>query len=307
MADRMAVLLLAHGTPDSLDEVPEYLRNVTGGRPIPDAVIEEVRHRTSMIGKSPLTKLTQEQGRLLAKELGVPVYVGMRNWRPYIADVVKQMLEDGTTSAVVICLAPQNSRTSVGLYKRAVMQAVEDRMRILFIEAWADHPLLAEAFADRLRPVWERVSSETGAPVPVVFTAHSVPQRTVEAHDGQPADPYAEEAKRTAASVAERVPELRHWRFAFQSQGMSGGLWLSPTVEETLTALHKEGHKAVVIQPIGFLCDHIEVLYDIDIAFREFGKQLGMRIERPESLNNSPLLIGALADIARQGLAQLAS
>ncbi|HZU10244.1 MAG TPA: ferrochelatase [Pseudacidobacterium sp.] len=307
MADRMAVLLLAHGTPDSLDEVPEYLRNVTGGRPIPDAVIEEVRHRTSMIGKSPLTKLTQEQGRLLAKELGVPVYVGMRNWRPYIADVVKQMLEDGTTSAVVICLAPQNSRTSVGLYKRAVMQAVEDRMRILFIEAWADHPLLAEAFADRLRPVWERVSNETGAPVPVVFTAHSVPQRTVEAHDGQPADPYAEEAKRTAASVAERVPELRHWRFAFQSQGMSGGPWLGPTVEETLTALHQEGHKAVVIQPIGFLCDHIEVLYDIDIAFREFGKQLGMRIERPESLNNSPLLIGALADIARQGLAQLAS
>src|SRR5579884_523256 len=307
MADRMAVLLLAHGTPDSLDEVPEYLRNVTGGRPIPDAVIEEVRHRTSMIGKSPLTKLTQEQGRLLAKELGVPVYVGMRNWRPYIADVVKQMLEDGTTSAVVICLAPQNSRTSVGLYKRAVMQAVEDRMRILFIEAWADHPLLAQAFAERLRPVWERVSNETGAPVPVVFTAHSVPQRTVEAHDGQPADPYAEEAKRTAASVAERVPELRHWRFAFQSQGMSGGPWLGPTVEETLTALHKEGHKAVVIQPIGFLCDHIEVLYDIDIAFREFGKQLGMRIERPESLNSSPLLIGALADIARQGLAQLAS
>ncbi len=307
MADRMAVLLLAHGTPDSLDEVPEYLRNVTGGRPIPDAVIEEVRHRTSMIGKSPLTKLTQEQGRLLAKELGVPVYVGMRNWRPYIADVVKQMLEDGTTSAVVICLAPQNSRTSVGLYKRAVMQAVEDRMRILFIEAWADHPLLAQAFSERLRPVWERVSNETGAPVPVVFTAHSVPQRTVEAHDGQPADPYAEEAKRTAASVAERVPELRHWRFAFQSQGMSGGPWLGPTVEETLTALHQEGHKAVVIQPIGFLCDHIEVLYDIDIAFREFGKQLGMRIERPESLNSSPLLIGALADIARQGLAQLAS
>jgi ferrochelatase len=305
MADRTAVLLLAHGTPDSLDEVPEYLRNVTGGRPIPDSVIEEVRHRMSMIGKSPLTKLTQEQGRLLAKELRVPVYVGMRNWSPYIADVVNQMLEDGTTSAVVICLAPQNSRTSVGLYKRAVMQAVEDRMRTRFIEAWADHPLLAQAFAERLRPVWERVSSETGTPVPVVFTAHSVPQRTVEAHDGQPADPYAEEAKRTAASVAERVSELRHWRFAFQSQGMSGGPWLGPTVEETLTALHKEGHKAVVIQPIGFLCDHIEILYDIDIAFREFGKQLGMRIERPESLNNSPLLIGALADIARQGLAQL--
>jgi ferrochelatase len=307
MSDRAAVLLLAHGTPDSLEEVPEYLRNVTGGRTLPESVIEEVRHRMSVIGKSPLTRLTLEQGRLLGEKLDVPVYVGMRNWRPYIADVVQQMLDDNIAAAVVICLAPQNSRTSVGLYKRAVMQAVGNRIKIHLVEEWADHPLLAEAFAERLRPIWHRISNETGGPVPVLFTAHSVPQRTVEAHDGQPADPYADEAKRTAESVADCVPGLRDWHFAFQSQGMSGGPWIGPTVEETLTALHEKGHKAVIIQPVGFLCDHVEVLYDIDIAFREFGKSLGLRIERPASLNSSPLLIATLADIARRGLAQLAA
>ncbi len=143
--------------------------------------------------------------------------------------------------------------------------------------------------------------------MPVLFTAHSVPQRTVEPQAGEPADPYADEAKRTAESVADCVPGLKEWRFAFQSQGMSGGPWIGPTVEETLTALHKEGHEAVVIDPIGFLCDHVEILYDIDIAFRDFGKKIGLRVERPRSLNTSLLLTMALADIARRGLARLAA
>ncbi|HEX3437932.1 MAG TPA: ferrochelatase [Pseudacidobacterium sp.] len=307
MADRAAVLLLAHGTPDSLDEIPEYLSNVTGGRPMPESVIEEIRHRYSLIGSSPLTQLTQLQGRLLGNEIDAPVYVAMRNWKPYIADVVKQMLDDGITSAVAICLAPQNSRTSVGLYKNAVMKAAGDHLKIDFVEGWAEHPLLAEAFAERLRPLWHRVSNDVGSPVPVLFTAHSVPLRTVEPQPGQPADPYADEAKLTAESVADCVPGLKDWRFAFQSQGMSGGPWIGPTVEDTLTALHQEGRKAVVIQPIGFLCDHVEILYDIDIAFREFGRNLGLRVERPQSLNSSPLLIVTLADLARRGLARLAA
>lgn len=311
MADRSAVLLLAHGTPDSVDEIPEYLSKVTGGRPMPASVIEEIGHRFSLIGGSPLTRLTLEQGRLLAASLDAPVYVGMRNWKPYIADVVGQMRADGITSAVVICLAPQNSRTSVGLYKRAVLAAAGDAIRIDFIDGWAAHPKLAEAFAERLRPVWQRVSEETGSPVPVLFTAHSVPVRTIEAqpatadHPAQPADPYADETRLTAKLVADRIPELQEWRFAFQSQGMSGGPWIGPTVEETLTALHEEGHKAVIIQPIGFLCDHVEILYDIDIAFREFGQNLGLRIERPQSLNDSAVLTEALADLARSGLARL--
>ncbi len=164
---------------------------------MPESVIEEIRHRYSLIGSSPLTELTLEQGRLLSQALGIPVYVGMRNWKPYIADVVRQMREDGITSAVAICLAPQNSRTSVGLYRRAVFAEAAGAMEIDFIDGWADHPQLAQAFAERLQPVWQSFSARIGR-APVLFTAHSVPCRTIQ---GEP-DPYPVEAKRTAANVA---------------------------------------------------------------------------------------------------------
>ena len=306
MPDRTAVLLLAHGTPDSLDDIPEYLSNITGGRPLPKRAVEEIRHRYSLIGPSPLTSLTLEQGRLLAEKLNLPVYVGMRNWKPYIGDVVSRMRQDGIEGALVICLAPHNSRTSVGLYRKALLAAA-DGMKIEFIEGWADHPLLADAFAERLRPVLDRFSAEAGTPISILFTAHSVPLRTVQAQSAEDTpDPYEVEAKRTAALVAERAGLPRDaWRFAFQSQGMSGGPWIGPTVEDTLTELHDEGVRWVVVQPIGFLCDHVEILYDIDIAFRQFAVDLGMELRRPESLNTSPLLIAALADLSRKGLGQL--
>jgi protoporphyrin/coproporphyrin ferrochelatase len=304
---RQAVLLLAHGTPASLDQIPEYLRNITGGRPMPESVVAEIRHRYSLIGSSPLTELTLEQGRLLSQALDLPVYVGMRNWHPYIADVVRQMRADGINSAVVICLAPQNSRTSVGLYRRAAFAEAAGAIEMDFIEGWADHPLLAQAFAERLQPVWQNLS----APMPpVLFTAHSVPCRTIQASEG-PADPYPVEAKRTAANVAALLAPLGltpdSWFFAFQSQGMSGATWIGPTVEDTLTALRQEGHSAVVIQPIGFLCDHVEILYDIDIGFRDFAAAIGLEVIRPESLNDSALLTAALEDLARKGFARLAA
>jgi ferrochelatase len=297
-----AILLLAHGTPESLDQIPEYLSNVTGGRPLPESVVAEIRHRYGLIGSSPLTLITQEQGRLLSQALGLPVYVGMRNWKPYIADVVHQMREDGITSAVVICLAPQNSRTSVGLYRRAAFAAAGEAIEMDFIEGWADHPQLAQAFAERLQPVWVSLSARIGTPAPVLFTAHSVPCKTIQ---GDP-DPYPVEAKRTAANVAALVG-LDNWYFAFQSQGMSGATWIGPTVEDTLTALRQEGHSAVVIDPIGFLCDHVEILYDVDIGFREFAARIGLEVLRPQSLNDSSLLTAALVDLARQGLARLAA
>jgi ferrochelatase len=321
---KRAVLLLAHGTPGTVDEIPEYLRNVVSGRPMSQHVVEEIRRRYSLIGSppghSPLTELTEEQGALLEKELGEAVYVGMRNWRPYIADVVRQMRTDGVEEAAVICLAPQNSRTSVGLYRRAVL-AEAAGMRLNFLEGWAGEPLLAEAFAERLRAVYTQLLEEVGGPVPVIFPAHSVPLRTVQAVAPEqeaggrlthwPAanpgagDPYPDEARLTARLVAERVPEIAEWHFAFQSQGASGGEWIGPTVEETLDKLAAQGAKAVVLQPIGFLCDHVEILYDIDIAFREYAAKLGMRLERPESLNASPILTQALAKLAREGLARL--
>jgi len=321
-----AVLLLAHGTPETVEQIPEYLRNVVGGRALPQAVVEEIQHRYSMIGRSPLTEITLEQGRLVQVELAdggrpVPVYVAMRNWRPYIADVVRQMRAAGVQEAAVVCMAPQNSRTSVGLYRRAV-ETEAAGLRIDFTEAWAQHPLLIEAFAERLRPALARLSAEAGHAVPVLFTAHSVPCRTLQTPaagspptrelDEQPnlwpgagADPYAQEAKLTAALVAERVSGISRWFFAFQSQGVSGGPWIGPAVEETLNALAAEGVRTLLLQPIGFLCDHVEILYDVDILFRGYAAKLGIRLERPESLNVSPTLARAVADLARQGLARL--
>ena len=327
---KQAVLLLAHGTPETVEQIPDYLRNVVSGRPLPQAVVEEIQRRYTLIGHSPLTEITMEQGRLVEIELShpsrknknaarvghptVPVYVGMRNWRPYIPEVLRRMRADGVEEAAVVCLAPQNSRTSVGLYRWAVEAAAEG-LRIDFTESWARHPLLAEAFAERLKPAWSQLSAEAGAPVPVLFTAHSVPCRTLQTpsasdteaqpQPGQGADPYAQDAKRTAAMVAERVPEIPEWWFAFQSQGMSGGPWVGPTVESTLDAAAAAGVKALILQPIGFLCDHVEILYDVDILFREYAVKLGIRMERPESLNASVTLAKAVAELARRGLARL--
>jgi ferrochelatase len=364
-----AILLLAHGTPNRLSEMSDYLQHVTGGRPISQHVIAELQHRYAEIGlkdeplperprledRPPLTRWTLRQAELLEKQTGSKVYVGMRNWRPFIADTIAQMKSDGVTHARVLCLAPQNSRTSTGLYKHALNAAIAEifpdnpaeRLTYDFIAGWADDPLLAQAFAERLWPIWAEACAATSATagkavrVPVLFTAHSVPCRTIfsspqstdlssrperAARSGEtrsssaPAadgiqdygvttggDPYPIECKQTATAVAELLAPVgmtgRDWYFAFQSQGIAGAPWLGPTVEDTMKALAEEGHKAVVIQPIGFLCDHVEILYDIDINFREVAKQLGMNLYRPESLNDSSTLIRALDHVLYGDLA----
>ena len=337
-----AILLLAHGTPDRLCEMAEYLDKVTGGRPIPQHVVEELQHRYAEIGLRddplvegpPLTRWTLLQGRLLAEAMQEPVYVGMRNWHPYIADVVAQMKADGVTNAKVLCLAPQNSRTSTGLYRRALDAALSDTagepFTYEFIAGWADEPLLAQAFAERIWPTWAEASAKAGQHVPVLFTAHSVPCRTIratsasQASEGsaqrpgapvpaagiqnygtaQAGDPYPVECKQTAAATARRLAVVgftdADWHFAFQSQGVAGAPWIGPSVEDTLKALAEAGHKAVVMQPIGFLCDHVEILYDIDINFRDFGQTLGIEITRAESLNDSPTLIATLKRVLEQ-------
>jgi ferrochelatase len=347
-----AVLLLAHGTPDVLGEMAEYLSKVTGGRALPHEVVEELQHRYAQIGlretpgpeAPPLTRWTLTQAHLLEQALsaaGHPlrVYAGMRNWHPYIADVVAQMRADGVTRIIAICLAPQNSRTSIGLYRRALTSALESDaaaspIALTFVEEWPEEPALIQAFAQRLidcysalKPgaphlafeMWDGKPQNPPAALPVLFTAHSVPCRTIMtgeasvagARPGTPMqatpDPYPVEAKRTAelvfAAAARQLPNLKSWFFAFQSQGVAGGPWIGPTVEETLAALRDEGHIGVVFQPIGFLCDHVEILYDIDIAFTETAKQLGLCLYRPESLNDSPLLVEALVDIVTSNLA----
>jgi protoporphyrin/coproporphyrin ferrochelatase len=293
--ERNAVLLLAHGSPDSVDEIPEFLNQITRGRSVPPEVIEEVKHRYGLIGRSPLTALTLRQGELLAEELKLPVYVGMRNWKPFIADTIATMKSEGVGRAVVICLAPQNSRTSVGLYRAALSGEGGTPFTVEFVESWHDHPLLIAAFAEKFRAGWNRACNEMSVRLPVIFTAHSVPQRTI--LDG---DPYETQSKETARLVALEAGLAKDdWKFAFQSQGMSGGAWLGPRVEDTILELKAKGHRGVFVQPIGFLCDHVEVLYDIDIGFKEFAEKEGLRLWRAESLNDSQWLTSALADLTR--------
>jgi protoporphyrin/coproporphyrin ferrochelatase len=294
-----AVLLLAHGSPESPDEVPEFMKHITAGRAIPDAVIEEVRHRYALIGRSPLTEITLAQADALRRALNLPIYLGMRNWRPFIAEAAQQIYKDGIQHLVALCLAPQNSSTSTGLYQRALFAEIKSadikpEFTVDFISSWHDHAQLARAFAEKLETAWRQASNELGAPAPVIFTAHSVPMSSI--HAG---DPYEQQARETARAVANSVPglteELR--RFAFQSQGMSGGPWLGPTVESVILELKRLGHAGVVIAPVGFVCDHVEILYDIDIAFRQFATEQQMRLWRPESLNASPAFIAAIADL----------
>jgi protoporphyrin/coproporphyrin ferrochelatase len=323
---KSAILLLAHGTPEVLSDMAASLDKVTGGRPMPQHVVEELQHRYAQIGlrdeplpeHPPLTRWTLLQAKLLGERLNQPVYVGMRNWHPFIADTVAQMAADGITHARVLCLAPQNSRTSTGLYRRALMESARTRFTVEFIAGWADEPLLALAFAERLWPVWAEACALTGTRVPILFTAHAVPCRTImsgtasEQRPGGPIptdgiqnygnlqkpDPYPVECKQTALRIAELLRPVGlagdGWFFAFQSQGIAGAPWIGPTVPDTLKALAGSGHKAVVLQPVGFLCDHVEILYDIDIDFHKQAADLGLQLWRAESLNDSPALIRAI-------------
>ena len=330
MPSTNAILLLAHGTPNVLNEMAEYLQHVTNGRPMPQHVVEELQHRYAEIGLRddplpegpPLTRWTLRQAELLSTALGQKVYVGMRNWHPFIAETVAQMIADGVTHATVLCLAPQNSRTSTGLYRKALEAAIAaastaSSFTFDFIAGWSDEPLLAQAFAENLTNALKQTAPKT----PVLFTAHSVPCRTILAKttdtaapnapvpaDGiqnygaaEAPDPYPVECKQTAAAVANMLGlQDSDWFFAFQSQGIAGAPWLGPTVEDTFKALAEAGHTAVVMQPIGFLCDHVEILYDIDINFRDIAAPLGLQVSRAQSLNDSPTLIQALQSVLRR-------
>ena len=287
-----AVLLLAHGCPEKIADVPDFLLRVTSGRQLPAELVEEVKHRYAAIGRSPLTEITLKQAKLLAAMLGMPVYVGMRNWHPLVAKTLGEMTGDGIERAIVICMAPQNSRTSVGLYRNSLRDA-DPALRFDFVESWHDHRLLVRAFAEKLMAGRNRAQAQVATSIPVVFTAHSVPQQTI--LDG---DPYEIQTRATAKLVAEAAGlEKTGWRLAFQSQGMSRGPWLGPTLEDTIIELGREGQSSVFVQPIGFLSDHVEVLYDIDIVAKTYAEQHSMRMWRADSLNDSSLLISALADI----------
>ena len=297
------VLLLAHGAPDKLEDIPEFLRNVRGGRPLPEPAVKEIVHRYSLIGGgSPLLRLTTLQAEALAKLIAHPVYVGMRNWKPFIPEAVRRLSDDGVERVVAVCLAPQNSRTSIGLYRKYLMDAVAQvrpGLVVDFVESYHDHPGLIEAFRERVAAALLAARHETGGPVPVIFTAHSVPERTI-----AEGDPYERQVRETAALVA-GAAGLTEYRLAFQSQGMTAEKWIGPTVESQIDELAQAGVKNVLLVPVGFVSDHVEILYDIDVLFRDYGKARGVSVRRSESLNDSPKFAAALASLVTARIKQV--
>jgi ferrochelatase len=296
---KQAVLLVAHGAPERLEDVEAYLALVRGGRPGSPKILEEVRSRYAAIGgSSPLLRWTRAQAEALERTLDLPVFFGMRNWKPFIRDAIELARNAGIERLAAICLAPQFSESSVGLYIRRTADAARETgmvADIVWARSFHDEPLLIEAFAERLIPVLEPGKLKHAPPV--LFTAHSVPEKVLAG-----GDPYARETRATAAAVAARLG-LADWDFAYQSQGMTDDRWLGPTVESRLDQYAAEGLREVVIHPIGFVCDHVEVLFDIDILFREYAAARGIAVLRPESLNDSPTFTAALAEVARRCLA----
>ncbi|MGO9260358.1 MAG: ferrochelatase [Bryobacteraceae bacterium] len=331
---KRAVLLLAHGAPERLEDVESYLSYVRGGRPGNPKVLEEVRHRYAAIGgSSPLLSWTRAQAEALECLLGLPVFFGMRNWHPFIRETMGRIRESGVERLAGICLAPQFSELSIGLYIRRTEEARREAgvaAEICWAKSFHTEPLLIEAFAERLRPlagpsgrpgpreianqeegvaaagqpldsklaseVARKFGASTAAVPKVLFTAHSLPEKAL-----ANGDPYAAECRATAAAVASSLG-LADFDLAFQSQGMTDDRWLGPTVESTLDRYAADGLREVALDPIGFVCDHVEILFDIDRLFREYAAARGITLRRPESLNDSPTFTAALAEVAKRCL-----
>ncbi len=288
-----AVLLMAHGTPSSLAEMPEYLRLVRGGRPPSPELIEEMRENYAAIGgRSPLTDLTMAQADALRARLGAgtAVAVGMRNWRPFIKDAIEDLVRDGATRIVGVPMAPQFSTLSVQKYVDAARAALPAGVEFDAVTSYHAHPRLLDAFAERVRAAAVR-DDET-----VVFTAHSLPVRVIEG-----GDVYANEVAATARGVAD-LAGIDRFETAYQSAGRTPEPWIGPELGELITARAAAGARRFVIVPIGFVCDHTEILFDVDVQAARAAREAGATLRRTESLNTSPTFIGALEAIVRARL-----
>jgi len=283
-----AVVVMAYGSPDRPEDVPAYFADVRGGRPVSQKRVDELVERYRRIGFSPLNEVTERQRAALERELGLPVYVGMKHWTPWIADAVEQALAGGAEEFVGLVLAPHYSRISIGGYRDRLEQALEGRAALRFIETWHAHEPFVEVVASRIR----------GTDAHVVFSAHSLPERIL-----AEGDPYRDELLTTARLAAERagVPDER-WSFAFQSESPTGEPWLGPDILDHLDALAAAGVGKVLVAPIGFVADHLEILWDIDVEARERASALGIELDRVESMNDDPAFISALADLVRKEL-----
>jgi protoporphyrin/coproporphyrin ferrochelatase len=286
----VAVVLMAYGSPDRLEDVPAYYADIRGGRPIRPELLEnlvERYRRLGIEGANPLNAITEQTRAALERELGAPVFTGMKHWQPRIATAAESALAAGAETIVGLVLAPHYSRGSIAGYRQQLDDAVSGRAAIVFVESWHDDPGLIALLAERVR----RTDAH------VLFTAHSLPARVLEG-----GDPYEEQLLETSRLVAEAAG-VADWSFSYQSESVTGEPWLQPDILDHLAALRDKGMDAVLICPVGFVSDHLEIRWDLDIEAKERAAELGLRYERIEMPNADPAFICVLAGIVRRAAA----
>jgi ferrochelatase len=294
-----AVIVMAYGSPERPEDIPAYYADVRGGGPVSPERVADLAERYRRIGgSSPLNEITERQRAALEAELGLPVYVGMKHWEPRIADAAAAATAAGARRLVGLVLAPHYSRMSIGGYRDRLAGSLNGSVELRFVASWHDHEpfvrLVAERVAEKLA---ERGWQEDGH---VVFTAHSLPQRIL----GE-GDPYRDQLLETArlAAADARLPGGR-WSFAFQSESATGEPWLGPDILAHLDDLHGRGVTRVLVAPVGFVADHLEILWDLDVEARQRAGELGIELDRTVSMNDDPAFVHALAELVRRELAE---
>lgn len=291
------VLVTCHGTVDREDDVPAFLANIRRGRPTPPAIIDEVTRRLRAIGGSPLMRTTREQAKGLEDRLQMPVHVAGRLWHPYPGEVIEPMIAAGAERILSLPLAPQ----SVHIYHASVREALANHPSIALVEApaYGNEPLLIDAFVENIDAALASLPDGARAGAVVVLSAHSLPKRIIAM-----GDPYERDFREMAALVSARVEAKGNpTRIAFQSEGMDGGAWLGPNLHTTFQDVKAGGASAIVVAPIGFLADHVETLYDLDIEAKALAAEVGIQhYARASALNTNAHLLDGLAAVARRAL-----
>jgi ferrochelatase len=286
---KSAVVLMAYGSPERLSDVPAYYADIRGGRPISPEHLADLVERYRRLGiedSSPLNAITEQTRAALEDELGLPIFTGMKHWTPRIADAAESAVASGAGEIVGLVLAPHYSALSIAGYREQLERAVGGRAEVRFVESWHDEPGFVELLADRVR----------GTDAHVVFTAHSLPARIL-----QQGDPYKEQLLETARLVAE-VAGLRDWSFSFQSESPTGEPWLGPDILDHLESLQRQGVQHVLVCPVGFVSDHLEIRWDLDVEAQEKAAELGLQLERIEMPNADPGFVRTLAGIVKRML-----
>jgi ferrochelatase len=290
-----AVLLTCHGTIDKVEDIPAFLHNIRRGRPTPAHVVDEVTRRFQRIGGSPLMRITAEQGAALEARVGLPVRIAGRLWGPYPAEVVAELAASGVTTLISLPLAPQ----SVEIYHAGVREAAATHpgLEVRCAPAWGLEPALIDAFVESIDEALARFPEERRKSIPVLLTAHSLPQRIIDMGDA-----YEREFREMAGAVIARLVERGNpARIAFQSQGMDGGVWLGPDLQQSFATLVSEGQTELVVAPIGFVSEHVETLYDLDVEAPGIAEKAGIqRMERAGAMNARPKFIDALESVVRR-------